>query len=749
MGEVYRAYDEQLARNVALKVLPSEQLGDATARARLLREARSAAALNHPHICTIYEVSETGQQAYIAMELIDGKTLSDQIEAGPLAPSDVVRYGFQLADALAHAHDRGIVHHDLKSGNVMITADGRLKVLDFGLAKKIGSGADIDARTEVRTATLTQPGTVIGTLAYMAPEQLRGNRGDMRSDIWALGVILFEMITGDRPFRGKTHFELVSSIMNEQPNLNLKMPASLRSVIGRCLSKDPASRFQHASEIKAVLESSGTAARMPAWIPAAIAAAIVVATTSVYLVRRPLPPAPKTSGIHSLAVLPLENLSGDANQEYFADGMTEALIADLGRIRGLSRVIARSTVMQFKGSKKSPAEIARQLDVDALMTGSVVRAGNRVRVTAELVNPSTGAELWSGRYERDLRDVLALQNDLTRAIVLEISGALTPEQKQLFAKARTVNPVAYEDYLKGRYYRWRINPQDLATARIYFERALKEDPDFGAARIGLADSMASTAHAGWTPSAEMFPQIWPLITQTLASEPDLAEAHDLMAGYLFVWNWDWPGAELEFKRAIELNPNYPDAHVRYSQLLQLLGRSEESIAEARRAVALDPQNQFFRGQLGYRLAGAGKYDEAIAELRKAGNHVALCDVFFLQHRYDDSWREAQAGFSRKEVKDAALRGYASGGYSAAMKSAAEEIIATRSYHFAGALSVARLYVLAGMPEKVFEWLQKAASERDSRMCYVTADPIYAEIRRDPRFAQIIATVRAKAAAASR
>jgi TolB-like protein len=519
MGEVYRAYDEQLGRDVAIKVLPADQLGDATARARLLREARSVAALNHPHICTVYEVSESDGQAYIAMELIDGKPVSV-----PLPKEQVLRYGQEIADALAHAHERGIVHRDLKCGNVMVTSDDRVKILDFGLAKRLDSNAG-DGTTE---ELITKRGSVMGTLAYMAPEQLRGANADVRSDIWALGVMLYEMSTGERPFKGQTQFELVSSILND------RCPAA-PPVIQRCLEKDPARRYQSARDVRAALESGPTAIRRPKlWIAAAIALAIAAVAPFVKLPHY-------ASKIQSLAVLPLENLSGDPNQEYFADGITDALITELGKIRGLSRVIARSTVMQFKGSKKPPAQIAKELDVDALLTGSVIRSGDRVRVTAALVNPSTGAELWSGRFEHDLRDVLSLQSEVARAIILEITGKLTPEEKERLQKTHTVNPAAYEDYLKGRYYlRGRLNPQDVASARVYFERALKEDPDYGVAMMGLADAISSPAQAGRVPATDVFPRARALVEQTLAREPDLAEARDLNARFLFVWDWDCP-----------------------------------------------------------------------------------------------------------------------------------------------------------------------------------------------------------------
>jgi serine/threonine protein kinase len=393
MGEVYRAHDEKLGRDVAIKVLPADQLGDDAARARLLREARSVAALNHPHICTIYEVGESDGQAYIAMELIDGRPLNAIIAGRGVAADQARRYTLQLTDAVAHAHDRGIVHRDLKSNNVMITADDRVKVLDFGLAKKVADTSP-DRTTDVQTMTLTKPGTVVGTLEYMAPEQLRGATGDSRSDVWAIGVVMYEMLTGGRPFRGRTQFELTSSILNDAaPPVPL---VAWKNMIERCLAKDPARRYQRAGELRAAIES--VQMRPPIrwrWVAAAALVAAIVATVPFVEFPRAQPK------IQSLAVLPLENLSGDKNQEYLADGMTEALITDLGRMPGMTRVIGRTSVMRYKGSKSAPSEIARELNVDALMTGAIVRSGDRVRVTAALVKPSTGEELWTGRYEHE------------------------------------------------------------------------------------------------------------------------------------------------------------------------------------------------------------------------------------------------------------------------------------------------------------------------------------------------------------
>ena len=469
MGEVYRARDSRLERDVALKVLPAAALADETARARLVREARLASKLNHPHICTIYDVGESEGRTYVAMELVEGQSLSDRVARGALPIAEVVAYGQQMAGALAHAHAKGVVHRDFKSANVVVTPEGEVKALDFGLAKRLASDEPADGTTLSRQS-LTEAGVVAGTLAYMAPEQLRGRPADARSDIWALGVVLYELAAGRRPFQGKTGFELSSAILSQPiPAVPASVPAPLAAVIDRCLAKEPGERYQRADDVRAALEAlqTGTVApwmhrryliRRRAW-PAWVAAALVVVSLLVGSllvgfdvggVRGRLAGTHGIPRIESLAVLPLENLSGDSSQDYFAVGMTEALITDLARLGALKRVTARGSVMRYRGTKLSFAEIARELKVDALITGSVLRSGGLVSLTVQLIDPKTEAQLWTNRYQRELKDVIRLQNDIVAAIVGELKVQLTPADQVRLASARPVNPDAYDAYLKGR-----------------------------------------------------------------------------------------------------------------------------------------------------------------------------------------------------------------------------------------------------------------------------------------------------------
>jgi TolB-like protein/tRNA A-37 threonylcarbamoyl transferase component Bud32/Flp pilus assembly protein TadD len=631
MGEVYRAHDEQLDRDVALKVLPAHTLTDEIARARLLREARAAAALNHPHICTIHEVGEAGGQAYIAMELVEGKPLSALVPGQGLPVETVLRFGSQIADALAHAHERRIVHRDLKSANVVITPEGRAKVLDFGLAKRI-SGEELAEATTQSLASLTQAGALIGTVPYMAPEQLRGQPADARSDVWALGVMLYEMVAGARPFQGQTSFELSSAILNQvPPPLSPAVPTQLGAVIERCLAKEPGQRYQQGSEVRAALEAVHSGAAIPAWptwkyalsrrrwlvLVAALAAvfAVLAALNFERLRTRLTGGAPR---IRSLAVLPLENLSGDPEQEYFADGMTEELITNLAKISAL-KVISRTSMMQYKGTKKPLPQIAKELNVDAIIEGSVLREGGQVRITAQLIQASTDQHLWAESYQRDLRGVLALQGEIASVIAEKVRAALTPTERARLASARPVNPETYEAYLKAMFYMYKKTPEGFAKGLALLQEAIKKDPADPLPYAGLALAYPIIFHGpgGTIPPREGFPRARAAALKALELDESSAQAHAALAAIKFYFDWDWTGAEKEFRRALELNPNLPEAHAHYGWYLLMFGHFEEGLAEEKRAVELDPLTSIYTAWVGWMYLIPRQDDKAIAEARKA------------------------------------------------------------------------------------------------------------------------------------
>jgi serine/threonine-protein kinase len=752
MGEVYRAHDEQLDRHVAIKVLPAASFRDETARARLLREARTASKLNHPHICTIHEVGEADGLAYIAMELVEGQPLSARLADSPLPPDQVLRYALQLADALAHAHERGVVHRDLKSANVIVTPEGRAKVLDFGLAKRL-SGEELTEATTLTQDSLTQPGTVVGTLAYMPPEQLRGQPADARSDVWALGVMLHEMASGERPFQGKTGFEVSSAILNQPPSpLPPAVPAELRAVIERCLEKEPGRRYQRGGEVRAVLEAIQSGSAIPAWAPpkpahrrwvALVVAAVVVMTAGVWLWRRAGGGA--APRIDSLAVLPLQNLSGDPQQDYFADGIHEALITDLAKLSGFSRVIARSSVMRYRNTDKPLTQIAGELGVAAVITGSVLREGNVMRVTAQLIHAATEQHLWTDRYERELRQVLSLQNEIVAAIAREVNLRLTPREQVRLAGARPVNPETYELYLKGMSYLNQYTPEAFKKGMDYLYQAVEKDPSDARAWAALATGYGYLGHAP-SPPPEALPRAKAVALKALELDDTLAEAHTALAEVKLYYDWDFAGAEQSFRRALELNPNLAEAHMHYGWYLETMGRSEEAIAAMRRAVDLDPLSPLYRAWFGWEYWWAGRNDEAIAEAQKSlelqpdfpiGLYV-LGTVHAEKGMYQEAiaaHEKAVAKYPNLWVRWALARTYAQAGRA---EEARKKLAALKeSVSSWDAWFIAEAYAALGDKDEAFRWLERAYEYRHSFLPGMGRNPAYKPLRGDPRFQDLM------------
>ena len=748
MGVVYKAEDTTLRRTVALKFLPIDKLASEEEKARFLREAQAAAALNHPNICTVYEIGEADGHTFIAMEFVEGQSVKDKVRARPLPLPESLEIAIQAAQGLQAAHEEGIVHRDVKSANLMVSHKGQVKVMDFGLAQ-------VGDRSQ-----LTKTGTTLGTSSYMSPEQAKAQPTDRRSDIWSLGVVLYEMLTGQLPFKGEVEAAVAYAVVNTEP----EPPTALRSgllieidrVVDQALAKDPEERYQHIEgmlvdlralqkgETRSVSRRRRRGRRRRSILVGAASAAVAVllgAFSLDWFGRRPADEILQPEA--SVVVLPLDNLSGDPEQEYFSDGMTDALIADLGKISAL-RVISRRSALRYKGTGEALLEIAQQLGVSHVVEGSVMQAGSQVRITVQLVEAATDRQLWSDSFVRERRDILVLQAQVARTIAEQIQVQLSPQEQSLLAGSRTVNPEAYEDYLKGRFHWYKFTPHDLETAADYFQLALEKDPNYALAYVGLADALATPAHIGWMPTTEVFPKAKELVLKALALDDSLAEAHDLSARIKFAYDFDLSGAEAGFQRAIQLNPNHPDVRLVYSQLLAATDRWEQAIAEVQRGRDLDPHNSWFQHEYGQRLLSFGRYDDAILELQKLLRanpnfimaHERLWTAFYKKRMYDEAVTAAKryfASIGNNEVAEILERGYPDAGYSETMRLAAETMAARSKQTYVAPVRIAQVYAHAGQRQQTLEWLEKSYEQHDTWLVYVKADPLFEDFRDDPRF----------------
>jgi TolB-like protein/tRNA A-37 threonylcarbamoyl transferase component Bud32 len=756
MGVVYKAEDTRLKRHVALKFLPARLTTDPDTVARFEREAQAAAALNHPNIITIHEIGEVEDQVFICMEYVDGQTIREAMGGNPLPLNQALEIACQIADGLGKAHQAGIVHRDLKPDNILIDNEGRVKIVDFGVAKLRG------------VTQLTKEDSTIGTIAYMSPEQTRGQEVDHRTDIWALGAVLYQMIAGRAPFGGEYPEAVQYAIVHERPEpltgLRSGLPLRLDEIIDKAMAKNVDERYPHIEDLAVDLRTlektlatgssvgPAVAPRAPgrhrALAPLGLAAAVVVVALFAwnYFSGRGVQAA------NSIAVLPLENLSGDPEQEYFADGMTEALITGLAQV-GALKVISRTSVMRYKDTDKSIRQIAGELGVATIVEGSVLRAGDRVRITAQLIDAASDEHLWAENYERDLTDVLGLQSEVARAITDEIRVTVSPQEKERLAKTAKVDPEAYRLYLQGRFQWSKRSRESLAKSIGYFEQAIELDPGYALAYTGMADAYIVSADWGFKPSTEAYPKAKELALNALDIDPGLAEALTDLAYVAYVYDWDWLEAERIYKEALSLNPNYATAHQWYGEFLMAIGRFDEASAEFARAAELDPFAPIMSLMHSWVFFFAGNYDAAVRECDRAleidphfaGGIATRARVLLYAGRHKDaveSYARAWTlvGWNHDDIQAAKDAFETSGvdGFLRKRIEIGERKMKTESISpFNAYYGIVEGLSLLGETDRAVEYVERYYNEKGPRLVIINYDPYFKPLRSDPRFMEIL------------
>jgi len=768
MGVVYEAEDLTLGRHVALKFLHGDVVHDQLTFDRFYREARAASALNHPHICTVYEFGEHNGHPFIAMELMEGKPLKQSCDNAPMDMAALLEVGVQVADALDAAHAKGIVHRDIKAANIFVTDRGQAKVIDFGLAKFKANAA---MATDVTTADdLTLRGSLVGTVSYMSPEQVLGKELDARTDLFSFGVVLYELATGMLPFTGETYGAIFGAILHSTPmpvlQANPSCPPKLAALISKALQRNPDRRYQSAAEMREDLKqllrerqpgittvSSRTARPMLSFENVQIRTkALIVALTSVAVLaiaaglwvaesrKRSVPPK-VSAGIVSIAVMPFVNMSSDKEQEYFSDGLSEELLNHLVRIPEL-RVAARTSSFQFKGKNEDLRTIALKLNVSNILEGSVRKEGQKVRITAQLINADDGFHMWSETYDRDLSDVFEVQEDIARSVAnslkVKLFGA-TP----FASSAATNNLEAYNAYLQGRYFFERRDRESLERALSYYEQAITLDSSYALAWAQIAQVRANQADRGYLPTKEGYEKARTAAEKALALDPNLAEANSAFGWIKATYDWDWAAADAFYQRALALEPGNATVVRAAGGLAASLGRLDEALALHRRAVELDPLSAAARMNLGTYSYYSGQFDEALAAFRKSlelspalpAVHHDLGRVYLAEGRPQEALAEIQQehepvwrlfgqvlvyhALNKKNEADAAL----------------SEFIA--KYSDGSAYQVAGAYAFRGQTEKAFEWLDKAYAGRDPGLSDVKVDPLLSNIRSEPRYSAFL------------
>ena len=810
MGEVYLAEDNRLDRKVALKLLPQEFTQDAERLRRFTREAKAASALNHPNIITIYDIGQTDSSHFIATEYVEGDTLRQHLRQSRMAVSEVLEVAVQVADALSEAHQTGIIHRDIKPENLIVKKNGLVKLLDFGLAKlteRKAPSADTSAPTAAQVNT--GPNVILGTLAYMSPEQARGKDLDARTDIFSFGVLLYEMVTGHAPFEGETTSDVIAAILKSEPgpisSYSPDAPPELQRIIGKALRKDRDERYQTMKDLLLDLKSlrgelkSETKSERPA--PAdsssgnvpttagagattaaeqglttdraaagttssaeyivtgikrhkfALLILLVVVAAAIVVVTLYLHARDSEVAVESIAVMPFDNQSHDPDVDYLSDGMTESIINNLTQLPNL-RVIARSTVFRYKGKETDPLAVGKELGVRAVLVGRLVQRGDSLTISAELLDVRDNKQIWGEQYGRKVSDALAMQQEISREITDRLRLELTGEERRQIAHRGTGNAEAYQLYLRGRHH-WNKRTQDgINKALDYFRQATLLDPNYALAYVGLADCYNLLTDLGGLAADKTFPKAKEAARKALLIDDTLAEAHTSLAYCLMNFDNDWSGSEKEYRRAIDLNPNYPTARQWYGEYLTAVGRLDEALSEALKAQQLDPLSLPINARLGMTLFFRREYNRAITQLQKTLEiepgyrlpHIFLYRSYVQLHMYDQAIAE-QAGMlavgGPQEAEGLLNRlraAYQAGGEQGLWRELIVILTRDSSLSFNTPIGVAEAYTLLGQKDRAFEWLTRAVDAKHPGAYTLKVDPIFDPLRSDPRFTQLLARV---------